>query len=214
MTISRENIIDWLVSYAGVIAANKDYLTKLDSEIGDADHGANLHRGFQAVIGKLPAAATQDIGAIFKLVGMTLVGTVGGASGPLYGTLFMMMGTAVGVKTELSLDEWTAALEAGTDGVISRGKAKPGEKTMIDALLPAVDALKSASANGGTDLTKALRRSADAAKEGMQNTIPLVAKKGRASYLGERSVGHQDPGATSSYFLLNAAAEAWAGNVD
>ena len=211
-TISRDNIVDWLVTYASVIAGNKDYLTRLDSEIGDADHGANMYRGFQAVVTKLPAAATQDIGSIFKLVGMTLVGTVGGASGPLYGTLFMSMGTAAVGKTELSLDEWTAALQTGVDGVIGRGKARPGDKTMIDALLPALDALKSATANGGTALEDALRQSADAAKEGMLDTIPLVARKGRASYLGERSAGHQDPGATSSYYLLDAAAKTCAGN--
>lgn len=202
MTISRDAVLDWIRAYAAVIAENKDYLTELDSAIGDADHGANMHRGFQAVLAKLPGVADKDIGAIFKTVGMTLVSTVGGAGGPLYGTLFMQLGAATTGKLELSLADWTAALEAALNGVINRGKAEVGDKTMVDALTPALAALKTQG-----DLRAALAASAKAAEAGRDGTIPLVARKGRASYLGERSAGHQDPGATSSHLLLQTAAE-------
>jgi dihydroxyacetone kinase-like protein len=140
---------------------------------------------------------------------MTLVSTVGGAGGPLYGTLFMQMGTTLSGKAVIGLDDWTAALDAAVSGVQARGKAEPGDKTMIDALIPGRDALKSALV-GGASFEDALKQSADAAGQGMRDTIPLVARKGRASYLGERSAGHQDPGATSSHLLLEAAAETWA----
>jgi dihydroxyacetone kinase-like protein len=191
-----------------VIETNKDYLVQLDSAIGDGDHGANMHRGMQASLDKLPSVADKDIGAILKTVGMTLVSTVGGAAGPLYGTMFMQMGAATAGKMELTLADWAATLEAGLNGVIMRGKANPGDKTMVDALTPALAALKEAAANG-TAMADALRTSAAAADQGKRDTIPLVAKKGRASYLGERSAGHQDPGATSSTLLLQAAAEVW-----
>jgi len=160
----------------------------------------------QAVLGKMDAAEPADIGALLKAVGMTLVSTVGGASGPLYGTLFLQMGTSATGKSDLSGDDWAAALAAGVAGVQRRGKAELGDKTMIDALVPAVEAARSALADGST-LDEALRRSAEAAQEGMTATIPLVARKGRASYLGERSANHQDPGATSSWLLLRTAAE-------
>jgi dihydroxyacetone kinase-like protein len=205
-TISRDAVIAWIKTFAGMIAAQKEYLTQLDSAIGDADHGANMDRGFQAVLQKLPAAANQDIGAIFKLVAMTLISTVGGASGPLYGTIFLQMGTATVGKTELTLSEWTAALESGIEGVARRGKAVPGDKTMLDSLYPGLAALKLAIVNGA-DLAGALHQAEQAAEQGMLSTIPIVARKGRASYLGERSAGHQDPGATSAYMLLQAAAE-------
>ncbi len=201
MPITRENILEWLTAYAQVVAENSSYLTQLDSAIGDADHGINMNRGFQAVLRKLASAGDQDIGAILKMVGMTLLSTVGGAGGPLYGTLFIQAANATAGKMELSQAEWTAALEAGVNGVIQRGKAAPGDKTMVDALLPAVRALKTASAEN-QPLADALRQSAQAAEQGMQATIPLVARKGRASYLGERSAGHQDPGATSSFLLV------------
>jgi dihydroxyacetone kinase-like protein len=210
MTISREAIIAWIQAYASAISANKDYLTQLDAAIGDADHGINMDRGFQAALAKLPSVADQDIGAIFKAVGMTLVSTVGGASGPLYGTFFIQLALATAGKTELAPSDWAAALEAGVNGVLARGKAVAGDKTMIDSLLPALEALKTALA-GGAPPGKALQRSAEAARQGMLATIHLVARKGRASYLGERSAGHQDPGATSAYLLLQAAADAWAG---
>ena len=209
MTISRDAVLDWIKAYAAAIATDKDALTQLDAQIGDGDHGANMHRGFQAVLAKLPGVADKDIGSIFKTVGMTLVSTVGGAGGPLYGTFFMQLGTATSGKMEMTLADWSAALQAGVDGVVMRGKANPGDKTMVDALLPAAAALKVAAANGDA-LPSALRMAEEAGREGMVATIPLVARKGRASYLGERSAGHQDPGATSSYLLFRTAAETWA----
>ncbi len=208
MTISRDAVLDWVKAYAAVIAANKDYLTQLDSAIGDADHGANMDRGFQAVLTKLPGVVDKDIGTVLKTVGMTLVSTVGGAGGPLYGTLFMQMGAATAGKLELTLADWAAALQAGVDGVLMRGKANLGDKTMVDALSPALVTLKESAANN-TALPDALRKSQQAAEQGMTATIPMLARKGRASYLGERSIGHQDPGATSSHLLLKAAADTW-----
>ena len=202
---------DWIRAFAATAAANKVYLTELDSAIGDADHGINMNRGMQAVLGKIDGIGeTDDIGALLKTVGMTLVSTVGGASGPLYGTLFLRMGTAAAGKSELSADDWAAALAAGLAGVQTRGKAELGDKTMVDALTPAVDALQAALADGAA-FDDALRRAAEAAEGGMKATIPLVARKGRASYLGERSAGHQDPGATSSWLLVLAAADTFAG---
>jgi phosphoenolpyruvate---glycerone phosphotransferase subunit DhaL len=204
--VSVGQVSDWIRAFAAVVAENKEYLTELDSAIGDADHGINMNRGMQAVLGKLDAAEPADIGALLKAVGMTLVSTVGGASGPLYGTLFLQMGTSAAGKSDLSGEDWADALAAGVAGVQKRGKAELGDKTMIDALVPAVEAVRSALA-GGSALDEALRRSAEAAREGMTATIPLVARKGRASYLGERSADHQDPGATSSWLLLRTAAE-------
>jgi len=208
MPVSRDDVLEWIRNYAGVIAENNQYLTQLDAAIGDADHGANMNRGFQAVLGKLPGVADKDIGTILKTVGMTLLGTVGGAGGPLYGTFFIQAGTATAGKQELSLDDWVAALDSAIQGVKMRGKAEPGDKTMIDALTPALQAVKDAAADG-QPLGEALHRSAQAAEQGMKATIPLVARKGRASYLGERSADHQDPGATSSFLLLDSAARVW-----
>jgi dihydroxyacetone kinase-like protein len=208
MTISRDEFIAWIRAFADAIAENKEFLTQLDSAIGDADHGINMDRGFQAVLVKLPAMQTQDIGAIAKNVGMVLISTVGGASGPLYGTFFMQIGAATAGKLELSLTDWIAALASAVEGVARRGKANPGDKTMLDSLLPALDALKT-TASAGASLSEALRASEKAAQAGMLATIPMIAKKGRASYLGERSVGTQDPGSTSSYLLLKAAADVW-----
>ena len=208
--MSYDIVVAWLKVFAATIAENKQYLTELDSAIGDADHGINMDRGFQAVLGKLDSAATgNDIGALFKTVGMTLVSTVGGASGPLYGTLFLQLGAATASKSELTAEDWSAGLDAAVSGVQARGKAELGDKTMLDALIPAHDAFAAAVADGA-ELPTALRRSAEAAEEGMTSTIPLVARKGRASYLGERSAGHQDPGATSSALLLRTAADSWA----
>ena len=205
--MSYDVVVAWLKTFAATIAENKQYLTELDSAIGDADHGINMDRGFQAVLGKLDAAAPgDDIGALFKTVGMTLVSTVGGAGGPLYGTLFLQFGAAIGGKTELTAEDWSAGLDSAVSGVQARGKAELGDKTMLDALIPARDAFADAVADGA-ELPAALRRSADAAEQGMTATIPLVARKGRASYLGERSAGHQDPGATSSALLLRTAAD-------
>jgi len=212
MSLGHDDVVRWIRAFAAEISANKEQLTQLDAAVGDGDHGINMDRGMSAVLAKLDAATEeQDIGALLKTVGMTLVSTVGGAGGPLYGTLFLQMGTAVSGKDQLDPDDWAAALEAGIAGVQARGKAEPGDKTMIDALIPGRDALKSALAEGAS-FEDALRQSADAAGQGMRDTIPLVARKGRASYLGERSAGHQDPGATSSHLLLEAAAETWSGS--
>ena len=208
MTISRDAVVAWLEAVAAAIQSNKDDLTQLDAAIGDADHGTNMDRGFQAVIAKLPGVTGQDIGAVLKAVGMTLVSTVGGAGGPLYGTFFLQMGAATAGKLELTLADWATALEAGVDGVVKRGKASVGDKTMVDALVPGLEALKAAAAEGA-DLPQALQRSAQAAEQGMRATTPMVARKGRASYLGERSAGHQDPGATSARLLLQVAADTW-----
>jgi dihydroxyacetone kinase-like protein len=209
MSVRYDDVLDWIRRFASEIEASKDYLTQLDAAIGDGDHGINMNRGMSAVVDKVDAGAgEQDVGALLKTVGMTLVSTVGGAGGPLYGTLFLRMGTAVTGKSELGPDDWAAALDAGVAGVQDRGKAEPGDKTMIDALVPAREALKEAL-GGGATFSDALRRSAAAAEQGMQDTVPLVARKGRASYLGERSAGHQDPGATSSHLLLETAAETW-----
>ncbi len=208
MPISRDDVIAWLSVYSRLLAENKDYLTQLDSSIGDADHGVNMDRGFKAVMGKLPTVADKDIGTILKSVGMTLVQTVGGASGPLYGTFFLQAGAATANTMELSLADWASAVEGAINGLMARGKANIGDKTMVDALVPALHAFKQAIADG-VDEHEALRQAASAAEQGMKNTIPLVAKKGRASYLAERSAGHQDPGATSSYLMFKAMVDAW-----
>jgi dihydroxyacetone kinase-like protein len=208
MAISRDDVLEWIKTYAVVINENHRYLTELDAAIGDADHGENMDRGFKAVLKKLPDMADKDIGTIFKNVGMTLLSTVGGAGGPLYGTFFLQAGMKTTGKMELDLQDWTTALEAAVAGVVMRGKAELNDKTMVDALTPAVNALKQA-VEDKVSLGTALQASAAAAEKGMQDTIPLVARKGRASYLGERSAGHQDPGATSSYLLLQAASDTW-----
>lgn len=199
--ITRPQIINWLERSAALLDEKKTYLTELDSPIGDADHGINMARGFGKVVEKLPSVAETDIGSILKTSGMTLLSTVGGASGPLYGTFFMRAGAALQGKQELDGADLLKLLETGIEGVVQRGRAELGDKTMIDALVPAVQALKTSLEAGG-DLTHALEACAAAAEAGAQSTIPLVARKGRASYLGERSAGHQDPGATSAAYLL------------
>jgi dihydroxyacetone kinase-like protein len=209
LSITSTEVREWISAYAAEIAEHRTELVKLDTAIGDGDHGTNMDRGMRKVVEKLDATEGEDIGALLKTVGMALVSSVGGAAGPLYGTLFLQMGAAAAGSEELDLAGWTAALESGVKGVQARGKAEPGDKTMIDALLPAIDALRSAD---GADLGDALRRSADAAEEGMRATIPLEARKGRASYLGPRSIGHQDPGATSSQLLLAVAAKTFGGD--
>ena len=203
--MTSEQVRDWLRRFADTIAEHRMELVRLDTAIGDGDHGTNMDRGMRKAMEKLDGSEPGDIGADLKAAGMALVSSVGGAAGPLYGTLFMQMGSATAGRSELDLAGFADALEAGVKGVQARGKAEPGDKTMIDALLPALDALRE-----GGELGEALRRSADAAEEGMKATIPLEARKGRASYLGPRSVGHQDPGATSSHLLLRTAAEVFA----
>lgn len=206
--LSFDDVRGWVLSYAGVVAENKTYLTELDSAIGDADHGINMDRGFQAVVPKLEALPGDDIGAVCKTVGSTLISTVGGAGGPLYGTLFLQFGVAMSGHDIVTMTEWVAGLDAGIAGIQRLGKAEPGDKTMLDTLMPARDALK-AALSAGKPPAEALQAAVAAAEEGMKATIPLVARKGRASYLGERSAGHQDPGATSSYLLLKTAADTW-----
>ena len=208
MSITRDDTLNWVKAIAGVINEKSTYLTELDAAIGDADHGANMDRGFKAVMNKLPEISDKDIGTIFKTVGMTLISTVGGAGGPLYGTFFLQVGMKTAGKMELGLTDWADALEAALNGVVMRGKAELGDKTMVDALTPAVAALKQ-SISESQPIHKALELSAEAAKKGMEGTVPLVARKGRASYLGERSAGHQDPGATSSFLILRTAADTW-----
>ncbi len=209
MPVTSNEVLEWIHNYARVIAENKAYLTELDSAIGDADHGANMERGFRAALEKLPAVEGEDIEKILMTVAMALLSKVGGAGGPLYSTLFMQMGKSLNAKTEIKLQDWEKALDSATQGVVRLGKASPGDKTMVDALTPAVQALKDASQKG-LSLEEGLIKSAKAAEAGMIATIPLVARKGRASYLGERSAGHQDPGATSTFMLLDTAAKTWA----
>lgn len=206
MPITTEDTLRWLQQLAHVLHENRDYLTQLDSAIGDADHGINMDRGFRAVTEKLPTVANIDIGSMLKTVGTTLVSTVGGASGPLYGTAFLRAGMATSGKHELYEADVITMLEAALEGIKARGKAQPGEKTMVDALTPALAAAKDAEAQN-LGLSQLLHRAADAAEMGMKATIPMLATKGRASYLGERSIGHQDPGATSSWLILKTLAD-------
>jgi dihydroxyacetone kinase-like protein len=193
----------WVRQFAALVAEQRDYLTELDSAIGDADHGANMDRGLKAAVAALDETQPATPGAVLSKVGITLVSTVGGASGPLYGTFFMRMGAAFGDADAASPGQLAAALRAGLDGVVARGKAEPGDKTMYDALAPSVDALDAALA-GGKSLSEALSSARAAAEAGRDATTPMLARKGRASYLGERSVGHQDPGATSTTLLVSA----------
>lgn len=208
MAVGVEQALAWIRHAAARIDEQKAYLTRLDSEIGDADHGINMSRGLNAAVDRLGAAEPGDVASVFKTVGMTLVSRVGGASGPLYGTMFIEMGRAAEGKDELGPSDLAEVLAAGLDGIQRRGKAEPGDKTMVDALGPAVAALKEAAGEGAA-MGEAMTRTMEAARHGMEATIPMVARKGRASYLGERSAGHQDPGATSSHLLLQAAEEAW-----
>jgi dihydroxyacetone kinase-like protein len=187
----------WMTVTAASVAREAERLTDLDSPIGDADHGANLQRGFTAVAATLEKEAPDTPGAVLTLAGRTLISTVGGASGPLYGTLLRRTGKALGDAAEVSEAEFALALRTGVDAVMTLGGASPGDKTMIDALVPAVDALPEGFAAART-----------AAEEGAVATTPLQARKGRASYLGERSIGHQDPGATSASLLIAALQEA------
>jgi phosphoenolpyruvate---glycerone phosphotransferase subunit DhaL len=206
MEITKTQILAWLDKTALVMAENRKYLTDLDSPIGDADHGINMDRGFKKVLEKLPSLADKDIGNILKTAGMTLVSSVGGASGPLYGTFFMRSGMTADAKEALTGEDLLALLQAGVDGIVQRGRAQLGDKTMFDAWSPALDAMRAGLENGNDAIT-ALALAVAAAEQGMKDTIPLQAKKGRASYLGERSIGHQDPGATSSYLMLKTLLE-------
>ncbi|SRR5579875_817879 len=196
MTPDRTCVLAWLRRSAAALHEQRDYLTSLDAAIGDADHGINMDRGFTAVLDKLPTVAEADVGTILKTVGATLVSTVGGASGPLYGTAFLRAGTALAGRQELRPVDALAGFEAAYEGIVARGKAQRGEKTMLDAFGPALDALR-AAIEAKQPFANALRAAADAAQAGALATTPMMATKGRASYLGQRSIGHQDPGATS-----------------
>src|SRR6516165_11055196 len=191
--------------FAGAMSEHREELVKLDTAIGDGDHGTNMNRGMTKAMEKLAAAEQPDSGAVLKTVAMALVSSVGGAAGPLYGTLFLQMGSALAGQSEVDLPAYAAAWRKGLEGVQARGKAEAGDKTMVDALIPAIGALEAAS-----DLDGGLRAAAQAAEGGMHATTPMIARKGRASYLGERSAGHQDPGATSTYYLFKSADEALA----
>jgi dihydroxyacetone kinase-like protein len=204
--VTLDEVRAWLGRAKESITAQRDYLTALDSAIGDADHGSNLSRGFAAVVDKLAADPPATIAATLQTSGLTLVSTVGGASGPLYGTLLMRMAKGVGDGATASADQLGAALRSGLDGVVARGKAEPGDKTMIDALEPAVVAFEQTARDGGSP-AEAARAAASAAATGRDATEPLVARKGRASYLGERSAGHLDPGSASLTLLLEALAD-------
>ena len=206
MTITADQVIAWIERYSNRIAEEKELLTKLDSEIGDADHGNNMHRGFQAVLAKKPEFQGKDIGALLKIVAMTLISTVGGAAGALYGTFFLQASSVTTGKTELTPEDFLLVLEKGLAGIVLRGKAAIGDKTMVDALHPAVKACRSAI-RANEPLSQVLAQAVAAADAGLQSTIPLIARRGRASYLGERSINHQDPGATSTLFLFQSAAE-------
>jgi dihydroxyacetone kinase-like protein len=205
--VTKEQIVKWLQAIGHVMEANKEFLTQLDAAIGDADHGINMERGFKKVNSQLSTVADKDIGSIFKSTGMALISSVGGASGPLYGTLFLRAGTVASGKHELNTTELAGVLKAGLSGVIERGKAQVGDKTMVDALTPAVKAFEQA-AEDGVGIAEALGQTVAAAEQGMKDTIPLIARKGRASYLGERAIGHQDPGATSVYLIIKALHDA------
>jgi phosphoenolpyruvate---glycerone phosphotransferase subunit DhaL len=203
VAVDREATLRWMELFAASMAEHRQELVRLDTAIGDGDHGTNMDRGMRKALEKLRTEDPEDPGAVLKTVAMTLISTVGGAAGPLYGTLFLQLGNALAGQPQIELPAYAEAWRKAADGVQSRGKAQLGDKTMLDALIPAVEALEVA-----TDLDDGLRAAADAAREGMLATTPLVARKGRASYLGERSADHQDPGSTSTYYLFESAAEA------
>jgi dihydroxyacetone kinase-like protein len=202
MAIDRDHTVAWMQRFAEEMAEHRQELVRLDTAIGDGDHGTNMNRGMQKALEKLQASEPADPGSVLKTVAMALVSSVGGAAGPLYGTLLLQMGTSMAGQAEVDQAGFVAAWRAALTGVKARGKAEPGDKTMIDALTPAIDALEQAA-----DLQDGLQAAVDAAEQGMNATTPLVARKGRASYLGDRSAGHQDPGATSTYYLFKSAAE-------
>ena len=203
---SQEQAVAWTRATAARVEERATELTRLDQAIGDGDHGINLQRGFRAALERLPVAGAGDLAGVLKAVSMALIGKVGGASGPLYGSFYLAMAKQLGTATEVDDAELAKALRAGYDAVVARGKAQPGDKTMLDAMGPALDALD-AAVDAGQPLGEALDAAAAAAEDGMRATIPLVARKGRASYLGERSAGHQDPGATSTHLVMQALAD-------
>jgi dihydroxyacetone kinase-like protein len=205
LLVDATTVRAWIELIAHDVRENKDHLTHLDSAIGDADHGVNLVRGFDAVLVALKETSPETPGAVLTTVGNTLISKVGGASGPLYGTAFRRAGKAMGTEPDVSAELLGTALQAALDGVAGLGAAAEGDKTMIDALAPAVRAYQQALA-AGAPITTAVNAAANAAAAGAEATIPMQALKGRASYLGPRSVGHQDPGATSTAIVLSALA--------
>lgn len=207
MSLNRNQIVDWLYRCGEVFTKESDFLTGLDRAIGDADHGMNMHRGFSKVVEKLPAIADKDIGFILKNTGMVLLSNVGGASGPLFGTFFLRAAQATQAHQSLTLVELQQMIREGAEGVISRGKAEPGDKTMCDVWLPVAQSLEQAIAQN-LSIPAALEAASQVAEQAVQSTITMQARKGRASYLGERSIGHQDPGATSVMFMVQMLAAA------
>ncbi|HHK8230746.1 TPA: dihydroxyacetone kinase subunit DhaL [Serratia marcescens] len=206
MALTKQQVVDWLMRCGEVFSRERDFLTQLDTEIGDADHGLNMNRGFNKVVEKLPSVADKDIGFILKNTGMTLLSSVGGASGPLFGTFFIRAAQAANAKQSLDLVELHQVMQEGVEGVVMRGKAEPGDKTMCDVWWPVVESLGQ-SAQQNLSVAEALQRAADSAERAVESTITMQACKGRASYLGERSIGHQDPGATSVMLMMKTLAE-------
>ncbi|BEN56130.1 dihydroxyacetone kinase ADP-binding subunit DhaL [Serratia marcescens] len=206
MALTKQQVVDWLMRCGEVFSRERDFLTQLDTEIGDADHGLNMNRGFNKVVEKLPSVADKDIGFILKNTGMTLLSSVGGASGPLFGTFFIRAAQAANAKQSLDLAELQQMMQEGVEGVVMRGKAEPGDKTMCDVWWPVVESLGQ-SAQQNLSVSEALQRAADSAERAVESTITMQARKGRASYLGERSIGHQDPGATSVMLMMKTLAE-------
>jgi dihydroxyacetone kinase-like protein len=208
MPVSKEDVLHWLAASQKVFAEKREQLTELDSAVGDGDFGISLDRGFTAVHADLSANPPADLRSVLQNAASVLIRTMGGTSGPLLGTFFLRAGTACAGKSELAPADVVAMFQAGVDGIQQRGKAAVGDKTMLDALIPAVDAMRGAL-EAGNNLSEILDRGAAAAEAGMQATKNMQARKGRGSYLGDRSVGHQDPGATGAYLLVKAAAEVW-----
>jgi dihydroxyacetone kinase-like protein len=208
MGVSTEDVLRWLNALQKVFAENRQRLTDLDAAVGDGDFGISLDRGFSAVQAELSAKPPADIRTAFQNAAGILIRTMGGTAGPLLGTFFLRAGTASADKSELSPTDVVMLFQAGVEGIQQRGKAALGDKTMLDALLPAVDAMRRAL-EAGSGLSEILERGSAAAEAGMRSTITMQARKGRGSYLGERSIGHQDAGATASYLLFKAAEDVW-----
>ena len=206
MALTKQQVVDWLMRCGEVFTQQRDFLTRLDTEIGDSDHGLNMNRGFNKVVEKLPSVADKDIGFILKNTGMTLLSSVGGASGPLFGTFFIRAAQSANAKQSLDLAELHQMMQEGVEGVVMRGKAEPGDKTMCDAWWAVVESLGQ-SAQQQLSVAEALQRASERAEQAVESTITMQARKGRASYLGERSIGHQDPGATSVMLMMKTLAE-------
>lgn len=209
MPMNKAQLISWLGKLNDVYTEKEKYLTELDAAIGDADHGINMHRGFKKVMEKLPTVQDKDIGTILKTVGMTLMSSVGGASGPLYGTFWMKGGMLLANKEELAPEDFVTLIEAGVEGILQRGRPELGDKTMYDLWAPVLEEIK-AGAGHGADIPAMVDAALPVGEKALADTIPLQARKGRASYLGERSIGHQDPGATSSFYMLKTLKQALA----